>query len=108
MMPKILKTPRAPKVNVADELVEALGQAVAIMRGEREPGRVHLVPDVPDVRGIRTGMGLTREAFAERFGLKVAAVRDWEQGLRTPDPSARTLLKVIQRHPETVAGAVAA
>lgn len=90
------------------ELIEALREADAILRGELEPARVHLAPDVPDVRAIRAALGLSREAFAQKFGLKVAAVREWEQGLRTPDPAARTLLKVIARHPEIVAEAVAA
>ncbi|MDP3414625.1 DNA-binding transcriptional regulator [Falsiroseomonas sp.] len=99
---------RKPKINVADELVAAVAEAAAIVRGEAEPTRVHLAPDVPDIRAIREKMGLTREAFAERFGLRVGALRDWEQGLRTPDPSARTLLKVIAAEPEAVIRALAA
>lgn len=94
------------------ELIASLEEAVAIVRGEREPARVHLPPDVPDVRAIRDRLGLSRPAFAARFGLAVSAVRDWEQGLRRPDPAARVLLMVIDRNPdvvaETVAGAQAA
>jgi len=52
-------------------------------------------------------MGLSRPAFCERFGLAVTAVRDWEQGLRRPDPAARVLLMVISRSPDTVAEVVA-
>ena len=89
------------------ELIASMKEAVAIVRGEAEPARVHLPPDVPDVRAIRGRLGLSRPAFAERFGLAVAAVRDWEQGLRRPDPAARVLLRVIARSPEVVAQAVA-
>ncbi|MFT8246616.1 helix-turn-helix domain-containing protein [Roseomonas sp. BN140053] len=89
------------------ELIASLEQAAAIVRGEAEPARVHLAADVPDVRAIRAGTGLSREAFADRFGLKLAAVRDWEQGLRKPDPAARTLLRVIAREPEAVVRALA-
>lgn len=32
----------------------------------------------------------------------VDAVRNWEQGRRTPEESARVLLKVIDREPEAV------
>lgn len=92
--------------NLGDELFASLKEAAAILRGETEPGRVHLAPDVPDVRAIRATLGLSREAFAERFGLKVGAVRDWEQGLRKPDPAARTLLKVIAAEPEAVVRAL--
>ena len=90
------------------DLIASMQEAVAIMRGEAEPARVHLPPGALDVRAIREGLGLSRPAFAERFGLAVAAVRDWEQGLRRPDPAARVLLLVIARSPEVVAEAVAA
>lgn len=90
------------------DLIASLKEAVGIVRGEAEPGRVHLAPGVPDVRAIREAMGLSRPAFAERFGLQLGTVRDWEQGLRKPDGAARVLLRVIERSPETVAQAVAA
>jgi putative transcriptional regulator len=56
---------------------------------------------------MREKLGLSRPAFAARFGLAVSAVRDWEQGLRKPDPAARVLLMVIARHPELVAETIA-
>jgi putative transcriptional regulator len=89
------------------ELIASMQEAVAIVRGETDAARVHLPHGELDVRAIRERLGLTRSAFAQRFGLAVAAVRDWEQGLRRPDPAARVLLMVIARSPETVAEAVA-
>jgi len=89
------------------ELIASMQEAIAIIRGEAEPERVHLPPDSVDVREIRARLGLSRPAFAARFGLAVGAVRDWEQGLRRPDPAARVLLMVISRSPDTVAEAVA-
>lgn len=59
------------------------------------------------MRRRRKQLGLSRLAFARRFGLAVAAVRDWEHGLRRPDPTARVLLMVIGRNPDVVAKAVA-
>ncbi len=88
------------------ELIASLEEAVTIVRGEKEPARIHLAPGAPDVRAIRTATGLSRDAFAARFGLKLAAVRDWEQGLRTPDPAARTLLRVIEKEPGAVVRAL--
>lgn len=93
--------------DITDELIASMQEAAAIVRGETEPARVHLPPDVPNVRAIRERLGLSRPAFAERFGLAVAAVRDWEQGLRRPDPAARVLLLVIGRSPDVVAATVA-
>ena len=89
------------------ELIASMREATAIVRGEKDAARVHLLPVDIDVRALRERLGLTRPAFAQRFGLAVAAVRDWEQGLRRPDPAARVLLMVIARSPETVAQAVA-
>jgi putative transcriptional regulator len=93
--------------DITDELIASAQEAAAILHGEAEPARVHLPPDAIDVRALRDRLGLSRAAFADRFGLAVAAVRDWEQGLRRPDPAARVLLMVIARSPETVAQTVA-
>ena len=49
-----------------------------------------------------------REAFAMRFGLRLGAVRDWEQRKRRPEGGARVLLTVIEKVPEAVARALAA
>ena len=90
------------------ELIAALQEAVEIVQGKKDAARVHLPPGWPDVRAIRARMGLSREVFASRFGLKATAVREWEQGLRRPDPAAQTLLRVIDREPEAVERALAA
>ena len=47
-------------------------------------------------------MKLSRQKFADRFGLDARAVQDWEQGRRVPDRAARVLLTVIDRDPEAV------
>ena len=51
---------------------------------------------------------LSREKFADRFGLDVRTVREWEQGQRVPDGTARVLLTVIDHDPESVVRALAA
>ena len=97
----------ADDTDLGRELVASMREAAAILRGEADAARVHLPQGDVDVRAIRERLGLTRPAFAQRFGLAMAAVRDWEQGLRRPGPAARVLLMVIARSPETVAQAVA-
>jgi transcriptional regulator with XRE-family HTH domain len=37
----------------------------------------------------RRAQGFSQETFAEQLGASVAAVRDWEQGRRTPQPGTR-------------------
>lgn len=86
-----------------DKIAAGLSEAVAITKGEADPAdyRVH-VPKRLDVRAIRAKTGLTQQAFADRFGFPVATVRDWEQGRRGPETSARVLLTVIDKEPEAV------
>lgn len=98
---------KAEDTDFGRELIASMQEAVAIVRSEKDAARIHLPPGDIDVRAIRARLRLTRPAFAQRFGLAVAAVRDWEQGLRRPDPAARVLLMVIARNPEMVAEAVA-
>lgn len=61
---------------------------------------------VPDPKAIRRRLRLTQEQFSARFGIALGTLRDWEQGVRPPDGTARTLLRVIERHPEAVSDAL--
>ncbi|GLV23881.1 hypothetical protein TomTYG45_03230 [Sphingobium sp. TomTYG45] len=73
---------------------------IAVMKG------VTKMQDI-DVRSVRRERGLTQKAFADTFGFTIGAVRDWEQGRKRPDRTARILLAVIRSAPDTVAEAVA-
>jgi len=61
----------------------------------------------PDVRALRERLGLSQEAFAERFHLSLRTVQDWEQRRRVPEGPARVLLQVIERDPKAVERALA-
>ncbi len=91
----------------ADRILRSARAARAYARGEADAGFIAHVPDQVDVRAIRTGLGLSQPEFALRFGFSVAAVRDWEQHRRQPDPAARVLLTVIAAEPEAVDRALA-
>ncbi len=71
--------------------------------------RVHTpkVPEAVDVKAIRTGLGLSQEKFAATYGFAVSAVRDWEQGRRQPERTARVLLTIVAKEPEAVKRALA-
>jgi len=88
------------------ELLESAKEALAIAKGEMLHARVHS-PERPDIAAIRKRLKLSQDKFARTFGLSAATVRDWEQGRRQPDASARVLPRVIDYAPETVARAVA-
>lgn len=57
-------------------------------------------------RTARAATGLSQSAFAERYGIPAASLRDWEQGRRVPDASTQSYLRVIVRLPEAVAKAL--
>jgi putative transcriptional regulator len=90
-------------------LVESARVIARHMRGEIElPTKVvRLVPDV-DVRAIRKAQGLTREQFAERYGLQARAIQEWEQGRRKPEPAVRAYMLVIKNQPAAVRKALEA
>ena len=51
-------------------------------------------------RRVRRRVGLSQVAFANRIGVPVDTVRNWEQGKRAPQGPARALLRIIDRAPE--------
>ena len=56
-----------------------------------------------DVKALRARLGMSQEAFAGRYGLDVATVRNWEQGRTKPEGPAAALLQLIDRDPEKIA-----
>ena len=87
-------------------IIRGARQALDYARGARE-GFVAHVPASIDVTAIRTRLGLSQAEFAARFGFKLDAVQNWEQGRRRPDGAARAFLRVIEREPEAVQRALA-
>jgi putative transcriptional regulator len=94
----------AKRPSIGERAIQGAREALAHARGEDVPGLV--VHNYPDVAAIRRKLGLSQPDFAERFGLPVGSIRDWEQGRSAPDTSARTLLRVIENEPEAVARAL--
>jgi DNA-binding transcriptional regulator YiaG len=56
--------------------------------------------DPVNVKSIREKTGLTQQSFAHDFGFSLSTLRNWEQGTREPDGSARVLLKLIENDPK--------
>ncbi len=93
------------KKELFEELLESVREGGAILRGERKPARAFRV-DEPDVKAVRERYGLSQAKFAALMGISVGTLRNWEQGRRHPEGSARVLLRVVNRHPEAVLDAV--
>ena len=59
------------------------------------------------IRKTRTDLGLSQTEFARRFHVPTGTLRDWEQARATPSDLAIAYVRVIARHPDMVAEAVA-
>ena len=91
-----------------DKIMQGVEEARAYLEGtaDKRRYRVH-VPETVDVKRIRRRLGLSQETFARTYGFALSAVRDWEQGRRKPERSARVLLKIVEQEPEAVSRALA-
>jgi putative transcriptional regulator len=91
-----------------DKIKAGLDEAKAYLDGSADKSRYGIhVPRRVNVKRIRTRLGLSQESFAQTYGFALSAVRDWEQGRRQPERSARILLKVVEKEPEAVLRALA-
>jgi putative transcriptional regulator len=98
-------TTKKKRSGVGARVLKALQQAERFSRGEHVPGI--RVTTFPNIKAIRAKLKLDQKQFAERFGLSVDSIQNWEQGRRIPDVPAKILLAVIAKHPKAVEDALA-
>lgn len=72
--------------------------------------RTHQVNDVSEldispseIVHIREQFNMSRGVFARFLHTSARTLENWEQGRSAPNGQAITLLKLVQRHPETLA-----
>lgn len=95
------------RTQVGREIETALDEVLAHVRGEIDlPCRIVDDPAADRILALRKRLRLSRQKFADRFGLDARALQDWEQGRRVPDRAARVLLTVIDHDPEAVVRAL--
>jgi putative transcriptional regulator len=117
------------------DLMEAAEEMVAIEKGKREAARVYhyegnvLVEiteggrivwsldtaEVPEEiaaaaqpKAIREALRQTQAGFADLLRVSVGTLRGWEQGRRTPQGPAETLLRIAASNPGAVHNAASA
>jgi putative transcriptional regulator len=83
------------------DLIAAMKEAADIAQGKVKPACLHVVHvQVPDVRAIREGLGLSQQDFATAYQIPLATLKGWEQGRRRPDATASAYLSVIAKMPK--------
>jgi DNA-binding transcriptional regulator YiaG len=55
-----------------------------------------------DLAALRRYLGLSQKTFADRIGISVNTLQNWEQERRQPDGPARALLRLLAMHPRLV------
>ena len=90
-------------MKISEKTAKGMKDVLDYDAGRQHRGRVSRVTigDV-NVKVIRDRLNLTQEEFAERFGLSLATLKNWEQGRRSPEESAKTLLHLIESQPKLV------
>jgi putative transcriptional regulator len=88
----------ARKIDATDEAEIARQIATDAAQGRRDAATY--------ARRVRKRTGLTQAAFAERIGVPLDTVRNWEQGKRSPAGPARALLRVLDRSPKAALAAL--
>ena len=89
--------------NAFKKVMAGLEDAEAYLHGARAGYNVRdvNVPE-PDVASIRSRTGLSQPAFARSIGVPLGTLKNWEQGRRRPEGSARVLLALIDKRPSIV------
>lgn len=93
--------------------LEAMTGEEALQNALNDPDSQPLTPEqrsrlrrVADPKRIRLGLDLTQEQFARRFEIALGTLRDWEQGVRMPDSTAKAYLRVIEADPDAIVEAL--
>ncbi|HKM80926.1 MAG TPA: hypothetical protein VJY15_08185 [Candidatus Acidoferrum sp.] len=100
--------PKKIKVNIFDDMREALQDAAAYERGEAVNLRVTRLPARPrqispkEVRRIRQTLNASQALFATFLNASPNAVRSWEQGKRRPRQAALKLLVIAKKNPKAL------
>jgi len=82
--------------NIGEELLEAIRD---VKNGKH--GAKYSV-EVNDVVKARLKSGLSQTQFAAALHISPRTLQQWEQGRREPSGAAKTLLKIVSRHPEVL------
>jgi DNA-binding transcriptional regulator YiaG len=105
-LPRVVRRPRTRLDVLAEKQQELLARSSADEASLSDENRGPLFSP-RDIENLRLRLALTPAGFAERFGIGLRTLLEWEQGLRQPDLVARSYLRVISVASDAVARALA-
>lgn len=83
-----------------ENIMKALMEVREIESGRLEPAGVVEMPKTP--KQVREKLNLSQPEFADFVGVKLATLRNWEQGRSKVPSIARRLLTIADKHPEII------
>ncbi len=102
----VMETDWASLDRKTDEQIEAASAADPDAPPFHGPSREEVVASM--VRAVRAATSLTREAFAQVYGIPLEALVGWEEAADVPDLAVQSYLRVIARKPKVIARLAAA
>lgn len=89
---------------LSSALVEAKAQSEGKVTLKTHPvsdlGELNISPE--EIISLREQFNMSRGVFARLLHTSSRTLENWEQGRSAPNGQAVTLLKLVQRHPETL------
>ena len=97
------------KRDIFAELVEGFEALANERQGKvtlrSHTARLNKLPEVSaeELVGIRQQLNMSRPVFAMYLRTNARTLENWEQGRAKPNAQAVTLIRLVQKYPETVA-----
>lgn len=88
-----------------NQLVDSV-QEVHARYGEGKLASHNIKFSAPEVKAIREKTGLSQSQFAIVMGVSVRTLQNWEQGHRTPQGPAVSLLRIVDHDPVAALNAI--
>jgi putative transcriptional regulator len=98
-----IQSASSSKQSLEDLIVAGFVEVVEARSRKLDSGL--LLPSL-ELKAVRQRLGLSQQDFAERYGVPLSALRNWEQGRRKPDTVANLLLHLIDDEPDLIANAI--
>ena len=85
--------------NIGQEILDGIKEIKDFKKGEFKLKSRTLEEPSP-AKTIRKKLKLSQSAFTSLMGVSPRTIQDWEQGRRTPQDPAKSLLRIAEQHPE--------
>jgi putative transcriptional regulator len=85
--------------NIGQEILEGIQEIKNYKKGDIQL-QTRILQEPSSAKKIRDKLNLSQFAFASLMGVSPRTIQDWEQGRRTPQGPAKSLLRIAEQHPE--------